>query len=428
MGSDVAGGTWQPLPPSDDEEPSPPPATPDPASWRNGIAFWILGLCNNFAYVVMLSAAHDVLRRHQGPPNGTQPGPLEPLSPNGSSRYDCNAMSTGAVLLADILPTLVIKVSAPFYIHLLPYGLRVGICVLSAWGSFLLVAVAPSVALSLAGVVLASVSSGLGEITFLALTAFYPSGPVSWWSSGTGAAGLLGAVSYLGLTQAGLSPPQTLLAMMGVPLVLLLSYWCLLLPPTPETPSPTRQPLLEGGPPKPEPGPAALSLADKGRIMKGLIRHLLPLGLVYFAEYFINQGLFELLYFPRSRLTHPQQYRWYQLLYQLGVFISRSSLRCVQLRATWVLALLQCVNLVVLTAAVAFRFLPGIAVAFVVVLYEGLLGGAAYVNTFHNIALEVPARREQEFALGAACMADTLGISLAGAAALPAHDYFCRLP
>lgn len=33
----------------------------------------ILGLCNNFAYVVMLSAAHDVLRRHQGPPNGTQP-------------------------------------------------------------------------------------------------------------------------------------------------------------------------------------------------------------------------------------------------------------------------------------------------------------------------------------------------------------------
>lgn len=74
-----------------------------------------------------------------------------------------------------------------------------------------------------------------------------------------------------------------------------------------------------------EPGPAALSLADKGRIMKvscgqgggvsmlgggaplglggegslsphpippqGLIRHLLPLGLVYFAEYFINQGL-----------------------------------------------------------------------------------------------------------------------------------------
>lgn len=29
--------------------------------WRNLIAFWILGLCNNYGYVVMLSAAHDIL-------------------------------------------------------------------------------------------------------------------------------------------------------------------------------------------------------------------------------------------------------------------------------------------------------------------------------------------------------------------------------
>lgn len=28
---------------------------------RNFIAFWILGLCNNYGYVVMLSAAHDIL-------------------------------------------------------------------------------------------------------------------------------------------------------------------------------------------------------------------------------------------------------------------------------------------------------------------------------------------------------------------------------
>lgn len=30
--------------------------------WRNLIAFWILGLCNNYGYVVMLSAAHDILQ------------------------------------------------------------------------------------------------------------------------------------------------------------------------------------------------------------------------------------------------------------------------------------------------------------------------------------------------------------------------------
>ena len=32
-----------------------------PRSWRNLAGFWLLGLCNNYAYVIMLSAAHDIL-------------------------------------------------------------------------------------------------------------------------------------------------------------------------------------------------------------------------------------------------------------------------------------------------------------------------------------------------------------------------------
>lgn len=434
---------WQRLSDSEDEEPpAPPPASA--TCWRNLAGFWLLGLCNNFAYVVMLSAAHDILS-HQGALdiNGTtQTPPATPPSRNSSntSRYDCNPISTGAVLLADILPTLLIKFSAPFYIHRVPYGPRVGLCILCAWGSFLLVAFSTTVGTSIMGVVLASVSSGLGEISFLALTAFYPSEVVSWWSSGTGGAGLLGALSYLGLTQAGLSPRHTLLLMLSLPLAMLLSYYLLLVPPTAvpqwrwgdsavlHDPLPTaRQPLMAGAPAKQGGGGAELTLQAKGRIVKGLLKYLLPLALVYFAEYFINQGLFELLYFRDSALTHAQQYRWYQMLYQAGVFVSRSSLRCVRIRHIWVLALLQCLNMVFLLAAVYFMFLPSIYLVFALVLYEGLLGGAGYVNTFHNISLESPPE-EREFAMGVGCVADTLGISLAGAAAFPAHDYFCRLP
>lgn len=33
----------------------------DKAHWRDLVAYWILGLCNNFGYVVMLTAAHDIL-------------------------------------------------------------------------------------------------------------------------------------------------------------------------------------------------------------------------------------------------------------------------------------------------------------------------------------------------------------------------------
>lgn len=44
------------------------------------------------------------------------------------------------------------------------------------------------------------------------------------WGSGTGGAGVAGALLYLALTQAGLSPQTTLLIMLVVPLAMLLRY------------------------------------------------------------------------------------------------------------------------------------------------------------------------------------------------------------
>uniref|UniRef100_A0A8C5EWG4 Uncharacterized protein n=2 Tax=Gopherus TaxID=38771 RepID=A0A8C5EWG4_9SAUR len=55
----------------------------------------LLGLCNNFAYVVMLSAAHDILSHNRV--SCPQTPPVTPPSRNSSntSRYDCNPISTG---------------------------------------------------------------------------------------------------------------------------------------------------------------------------------------------------------------------------------------------------------------------------------------------------------------------------------------------
>ncbi len=50
--------------------------------------FRLLGLCNNFGYVVMLSAAHDILKQEDG--NSTQP-----VTHNTTNRFDCNPVSTG---------------------------------------------------------------------------------------------------------------------------------------------------------------------------------------------------------------------------------------------------------------------------------------------------------------------------------------------
>lgn len=435
-----SAGSWRRLEDSEREEtnsePHAPPVDGQRAQWKNAVGFWILGLCNNFSYVVMLSAAHDILKQEQtsGNQSHVEPGPT-PLPHNSSSRFDCNSISTAAVLLADILPTLIIKLLAPLGLHLLPYSPRVLVSGVCSAGSFILVAFSHSVGLSLCGVVLASISSGLGEVTFLSLTAFYPSAVISWWSSGTGGAGLLGSLSYLGLTQAGLSPQHTLLSMLGIPILLLASYFFLLTSPEAQDPrgedeaeTAARQPLIGTETPESNPGSSwDLSFQERWTVFKGLLRYITPLVLVYFAEYFINQGLFELLYFRNTSLSHSEQYRWYQMLYQAGVFVSRSSLQCCRIRFIWVLALLQCLNLAFLLADVCLSFLPSIYLVFTIILYEGFLGGAAYVNTFHNIALET-SDKHREFAMEAACISDTLGISMSGVLALPLHDFLCHLP
>uniref|UniRef100_A0A7N4PUZ7 Battenin n=1 Tax=Sarcophilus harrisii TaxID=9305 RepID=A0A7N4PUZ7_SARHA len=188
--------------------------------------------------------------------------------------------------------------------------------------------------------------------------------------------------------------------------------------------SSTQQPLIAGENSKPNFN-LSLSFSDRWNVFKGLLKYIVPLALVYFAEYFINQGLFELLFFRNTSLNHAQQYRWYQMLYQAGVFVSRSSLHCCHFRFIWILAVLQFLNLGFLMAAVWFGFLPSIYLVFLIILYEGFLGGAAYVNTFHNIAVETQ-DEHREFAMATACIADTLGISLSGALALPLHDFLCR--
>ena len=53
----------------------------------------------------------------------------------------------------------------------------------------------------------------------------------------------------------------------------------------------------------------------------------------------------------------------------------------------------QCLNLAFLLVDVWLSYVPSIYLVFLIIMFEGLLGGAAYVNTFHNIALEVSTSR-----------------------------------
>ena len=110
------------------------------------------------------------------------------------------------ILLADILPTFIIKLFAPYVMNFIPYWLAMTsilhstysilhvyysrIRVLGTVGfsltSFLLVGLGNEPGVIIFGVICASIGSGFGELTFLSFTARYDKSTVSGWSSGTG--------------------------------------------------------------------------------------------------------------------------------------------------------------------------------------------------------------------------------------------------
>ncbi|KAK4979582.1 battenin CLN3 protein [Elasticomyces elasticus] len=284
----------------------------DGADARVCVAFWLFGLINNVLYVIILSAALDLV------------GPSIPKA---------------SVLLFDVVPSFLTKLTAPYYIHAVPYALRISIFVALSTCGMLLVALTPdskdgaSIRLKMLGVVLASLSSGGGELSFLGLTSFYGRFSLAAWGSGTGGAGLVGAGAYvLATTAFGLSSRASLFAFSFLPLVMLVSFFVVL----PRGPmkaaekSKTGYERIADGHEDGEgaqEGTANASLDEaadmSGRAASpahsynsgfgGALRkfktnlrragglffpYMLPLLLVYIAEYTINQGVAPTLLFP----------------------------------------------------------------------------------------------------------------------------------
>ncbi|XP_016982044.2 battenin [Drosophila rhopaloa] len=384
----------------------------DRGVWRDLTSYWILGLCNNYGYVVMLSAAHDIIKQFN-PNDETE---------ESSSGRNCHLVSTGAILLADVLPSLFVKMLMPFF----PFwvNFRIALAVAFSAAGFLLVGFANAEWMALLGVIITSASSGIGETTFLAYSSRYNKNVISTWSSGTGGAGVIGSLSYASLRSLDFSPRDTMLIMLIFPVIEAFAFWLLLRRPQvdilPVTTVESTEVLITDEKP-------LVGFKEKFFYIKHLIKYMLPLCLVYFFEYFINQGLFELVYFEDIFLDKDSQYRWLNVDYQIGVFISRSSVNLFQLDKIWLMSVFQFVNVVYFLTEVIWWYTPSIWIVFVIVLWEGLLGGGAYVNTFYRMSKEISPERQQ-FAMAMVVQSDSYGIALAGFLAIPVHNAICGLP
>lgn len=369
----------------------------------------------------------------------------------------------GVVLLADVVPSFLTKLCAPYFIHTVPYYARILLFVgLSATG-MLLIALTPdyhdggTISTKMAGVILASLSSGGGELSFLGLVHYYGPWSLAAWGSGTGGAGLIGAGAYaLATNTIGLSVQTTLLASACLPAIMLLSFFAIL----PLGPLKAANLHFVGSNPSasltdPEPDESEREgllttrhvdspklTANTGSSPQTVLQHflhnlhrsrnlfmpyMLPLLLVYIAEYTINQGVCPTLLYPLPATPFSafrQFYPTYNAIYQTGVFISRSSTPILRVHNLYLPSLLQILNLILLTAHALHPFLPTVHVVFAVIFWEGLLGGLVYVNTFAEVADRV-APADREFSLAATTVSDSAGICVAGLVSMALEVWLC---
>lgn len=147
-----------------------------------GISFFIFGLINNVLYVIILSAALD----------------LVPAS-----------TPKGVILFCNIFPSLIAKVTWPYLLKgRIRYTKRLLGCAILSTTGMIVVALFNTIYMRLLGICLASFSSGLGELTFLQLSNSYlppqiASHAIGYFASGTGAAGLVGAFLWWELRNLG---------------------------------------------------------------------------------------------------------------------------------------------------------------------------------------------------------------------------------
>ncbi|THH28989.1 hypothetical protein EUX98_g5197 [Antrodiella citrinella] len=424
--------------------------------FKLGSSFFLFGLINNVLYVVILSAALD-------------------LVPHSTPK--------GIIAFCNIFPALVAKVGWPYILKgRIRYARRItGNTILSVLG-MVVVATFDSLYMRLLGICLASFSSGLGELTFLQLsTTYHPSSiagdSVGYFAAGTGAAGLVGASLWWILRSLGVRVGVGLSSVL--PLVIPLAYYLVLPPPTafsnlpissayeddsipinaPYTPIPTSDDTeLDERTMEPKRS-VALSGRDKWVLVKPLLMvYMLPLFIVYTLEYTINQGVAPTLLYPvpspeknwfLSHIIHSVRdyYPLWQLVYQTTVFFSRSSITLgmppIPRRLLPVPAAVQAVILTILIIESAVGIFGdeneglSFTLVFLLISLEGICGGLAYVNVFYRVNQEEStisadgdperAKQEREFKIGSIGFADSMGILFASIIAVPTEVQLCNI-
>jgi battenin len=117
-----------------------------------------------------------------------------------------------------------------------------------------------------------------------------------------------------------------------------------------------------------------------------------------------------------TNVDTPNCYIIINISYQIGVFISRSSLSYMKIPSDklYILVLLQFFNFIFFFLDAKYLFLDNIFCISILSIWVGLMGGGAYVNIFHALLKSDKVKQsEKEIATSLALIFNSLGIVVA---------------
>jgi battenin len=269
---------------------------------------------------------------------------------------------------------------------------------------------------------------GLGDCTLLGFMKIYPALVVSGYASGTGAAGVFGALYYLmmnGLFELGGLAIFMILMPLNIGYILLFMILVKKRKRVAGTETGT------GGEEDSQEN-AEFSCGALRNTFQKVGVFIVNLTMVYWLEYVCLNSWADRTWRTGVYTTNwieTNSYAVLSLTYQVGVFLSRTSVQFFRFKWVTVLTAIQFVNFVLWTIAAYYpgtQFLP-MWTQIVLIFWVGLMGGCSYSNCMYFVLnSEKLDKKEKEVTINIGSMFYDTGIFLAGVSSLIISNFMIK--
>lgn len=372
------------------------------------IVLIVLGLLNNFGYVLINSSAQQL---------------ADDFDESSLMPFFTTSLTFLGICTSFVNSKYLLKIK-----HITKIRLMVTLCSIAylCVGLSHLIESKFGFFLSLFGSVIMGISGTLGEQTILGFLKGFAPDLIAGWACGTGFAGVFGAgVNFL-LRSVKVPGSLIFLGMIPTTCVYLGGFtWLnnqkvLMIEKQEDyhgVPSHESIGMEKEGKENQEASiNQTLSLENVKRLWPLIWYFAMNLALVYFLEYTIIIGFADKATHQFKDSTKSIEHYSFILLnfcYQVGVVISRSSLPIIKITRVWTVSALQLFNFF-LWAWIAYTKALSLPIEFGIMIWVGLMGGASYVNCLYLVLeSDTVEKKDKEVSINIMSICNNIGVLMA---------------